>query len=58
MTNEDNPQGRHFGFSSETNRDRFLDSHSGPARGRQRASSHRLLKGQTGFEGHGTLFTP
>lgn len=33
MRNQDNPQGRHFGFSSETNRDRFLDS--GPARGRQ-----------------------
>lgn len=33
--NQDNSQGRHFGFSSETNRDRFLDVHSGPARGRQ-----------------------
>lgn len=46
MRNQDKPQGRHFGFSSETNRDRFLDVHSGPARGRQRASTPRLWKGR------------
>lgn len=35
MRNQDNPQGRHFGFSPETKRDRFLDVHSGPAGGRE-----------------------
>lgn len=55
MKNQDNPQGRHFGFSSETNRDRFLDVQSGPA---DREPVLIGSKGQTGFEGHGTLFTP
>lgn len=46
MRNQDDLQGRHFGFSSETNRDRFLDVHSGSARGRQRARTPRLQKGR------------
>ena len=60
MRNQDNPQGRHFGFSSETNRDSFLDIQSGPARTRQKASTCRLSKRQTGFafEGHGVFLTP
>lgn len=57
MRNQDNPQGRHFGSSSETNRDRFLDAHSGPARA-DREPVLRLCKGQTGFEGHGTFCLP